>query len=361
MNIPRTIARYAVFGSLLAFPLMLVHAQETKPAETKKKSSEGNKSERPARTEHSAPPSGSGQQPAPAQQRHETSQPERVHPTPAPVQTPRRPASHEPPAQAPRTRETRPDNPLPNRVNTPPAPGAQPGRTFGNTAPNRGAEPRVAEPRGPAPMAARPAGPANRTFTTRGGDVIHRDAAGQVRQVRMTNGTVVYHPPNAPRRVEVVRPNGSVIVASAPGHGYVQRQMVVQNTTIIKRTYVYNGVPQAVIFRPRVFNGVTLAVYTPVRYYRPSFYVYAYNPWPQPIVYGWGWRSSPWYGYYGGYFTPYPVYASPSLWLTDYLIAATLESAYQERMAARRGRRERVQQCPTIGAVDSRGETGDCR
>ena len=41
----------------------------------------------------------------------------------------------------------------------------------------------------------------------------------------------------------------------------------------------------------------------------------------------------PWYGYYGGYFTPYPVYASPSLWLTDYLIAATLEAAYEERMA----------------------------
>src|ERR1017187_10693576 len=34
-------------------------------------------------------------------------------------------------------------------------------------------------------------------------------------------------------------------------------------------------------------------------------------------------------------FTPYPMYASPSLWLTDYMIAATLEAAYQERMAAR--------------------------
>ena len=150
----------------------------------------------------------------------------------------------------------------------------------------------------------------------------------------MTNGAVVYHPPNAPRRVEMVRPNGTVVVASAPGHGYVQRQVVIQNTTIIKRTYVYNGVPQAVIYRPRVYNGITLAVYTPVRYYRPTFYAYAFNPWPQPIVYGWGWAGRPWYGYYGGYFTPYPVYASPSLWLTDYLLAATLENAYQERMAA---------------------------
>jgi hypothetical protein len=81
--------------------------------------------------------------------------------------------------------------------------------------------------------------------TTRGGDVIRRDAGGQVRQVRMNNGTVVYHPPNAPRRVEVVRPGGRVVVASAPGRGYVQRPVVIHNTTIIKRTYIYNGVPQA--------------------------------------------------------------------------------------------------------------------
>jgi hypothetical protein len=80
---------------------------------------------------------------------------------------------------------------------------------------------------------------------------------------------------------------------------------------------------------------VTLFVYRPVRYYRPAFYRYAFNPWRRPVVYVWGWGRSPWYGYYGGYFSPYPSYASPSLWLTDYLIAATLESAYQERMAAK--------------------------
>ena len=72
-----------------------------------------------------------------------------------------------------------------------------------------------------------PAGMPSRTYTTRGGDVIHRDAGGQVRQVRMNNGTVVYHPPNGPRRVEVVRPGGRVVVAGAPGHGYVQRPIVV--------------------------------------------------------------------------------------------------------------------------------------
>jgi hypothetical protein len=331
MNLSRTIARYVVVGGLFAAPAMVVCAQENKPAETKKKSSEGNKSEHPARPEHTAP---AGQQAAPAPQRRENAQPDRPRPTQAPAQNPPSRPVTQPPVQAPQQRQARPDSPLPNRGNTPPATGAQPGRTFGNTAPNRGAEPRVAEPRGPAAMGTRPVGPPNRTVTTRSGDVIHRDSSGQVRQVRMSNGTVVYHPPNAPRRVEVVRPGGRLVVASAPGHGYVQRPIIVNNTTIIKRTYIYNGVPQARIYRPRVFNGVTLAIYTPVRFYRPAFYVYAYNPWPRPIVFAWGWGGSPWYGYYGGYFTPYPVYASPSLWLTDYLIAATLESAYQERMAA---------------------------
>ena len=333
MNISRKIARFAIFGGLLtASATTLIHAQETKPAETKKKGSEGNKSDRPARSERSAPPA--AQQNAPAPQRHESAQPEHVRPAPVPTQSHSpQPGSQQPPVQAPQPRQSRPDSLPPNR-NPQPSTSGQPGRTFGNNPPSRGTEPRVAEPRGPAPMGTRPVGPPNRTFTTRSGDVIHRDSSGQVRQVHMSNGTMVYHPPNAPRRVEVVRPGDRLVVASAPGHGYVQRPIIINNTTIIKRTYIYNGVPQARIYRPRIFNGVTLAIYTPVRYYRPAFYGYAYNPWPRPIVFAWGWGGSPWYGYYGGYFTPYSVYASPSLWLTDYLIAATLESAYQERMAA---------------------------
>ena len=50
--------------------------------------------------------------------------------------------------------------------------------------------------------------------------------------------------------------------------------------------------------------------------------------WPAPAYYGWGWGGSPWYGYYGGFFAPYPVYPSAAFWLTDYLIAANLQAAY---------------------------------
>jgi len=166
------------------------------------------------------------------------------------------------------------------------------------------------------------------------GDSIQRSPSGQVREVHLPGGTTVFHAPGGPRRVELARPDGRVVVASAPGHGYVQRPIVVGNTTIIKRTYIQNSVPMTRFYHPLTFNGVALFVYKPVWYYRAAFYQWAYNRWRLPVVYMWGWARSPWYGYYGGYFSPYPTYERPSLWLTDYVIAATLESAYQERLAA---------------------------
>jgi outer membrane biosynthesis protein TonB len=320
MKIFHKLASFAVFSAMLASSAVLMHAQDT----TKKKPAKappGKEQAAPAQP-HTAPPVQQHTPPPPVEQHTPPVTPPAQQPIPQ-----NQPRPGVPPT--PQTHQPQPNNLPPNRT-TQPAPGPQPGRGFGTNPPARGMEPA----RGQIPMAGRPMAPPVRTVTTPRGDVIHRDASGQVRQVHMSNGTVVYHPANAPRRIEVVRPGGRVVVAGAPGHGYVQRPIVVNNVTIVKRTYIYNGVPQAVIYRPRVFNGVTLAVYTPVRYYRPTFYAYAYNPWARPIAYSWGWGGSPWYGYYGGYFTPYPVYASPSLWLTDYMIAATLNAAYQERMAA---------------------------
>ena len=214
------------------------------------------------------------------------------------------------------------------------------GRTFGNHPPQTPRVPNSAARQtllNPAP--AHSGGtvterPATHIVTTPHGDSIHRSPSGQLREVHLSSGATVYHPPGGPRRVELAKPGGQVVMASAPGHGYVQRPIVVRNTTIIKRTYIQNGVPMARFYQPRMFNGVALFVYKPVRYYRPAFYRWAYNPWRLPVVYVWGWTRSPWYGYYGGYFSPYPMYERPSLWLTDYVIAATLESAYQERLAA---------------------------
>jgi hypothetical protein len=63
-------------------------------------------------------------------------------------------------------------------------------------------------------------------------------------------------------------------------------------------------------------------------YYRPLFYQWVFNPWPAPIYFAWGWNGAPWFGYYGAYFTPAPMYATSALWLTDYLLAQDLQLAY---------------------------------
>jgi hypothetical protein len=229
------------------------------------------------------------------------------------------PAAHEHSATPPRQEHL----PTPVREHASPTPehpaAHSQGRTFGNHPPQT---PRVPNSAG------------RQTIVTPLPALGGRTPGGQVREVHLSSGATVYHPPGGPRRVELARPGGQVVVARAPGHGYVQRPIMVRNTTLIKRTYMQNGVPVARFYRPRMFNSVPLFVYRPVRYYRPAFYRWAYNPWRLRVVYEWGWARAPWYGYYGGYFSPYPMYASPSEWLTDYLIAETLESAYQERMAA---------------------------
>ena len=51
-------------------------------------------------------------------------------------------------------------------------------------------------------------------------------------------------------------------------------------------------------------------------------------------AYSWGWEAQPWYPIYGVAFTPYPVYTSPDLWMTDYIIAQSMQTAYQAQTAA---------------------------
>jgi hypothetical protein len=169
---------------------------------------------------------------------------------------------------------------------------------------------------------------------TSNGGMVRRDFSGRVSEVRTPSGAVVTQRVDGIRRVQAVRPGNRVVVTTSAGrYGYVQRSVAFRNTSLVQRTYYGRGGIYARAYRPYSYRGFVFDVYAPSRYYRPAFYSWAYNPWPRPIVYSWGW-SSPWYGYYGGYFTPYPSYASPLYWLTDYMIATTLQDAYQERMDA---------------------------
>jgi len=173
------------------------------------------------------------------------------------------------------------------------------------------------------------------TIRTSNGGMVRNDQSGRVREVRTPAGAVITHRPDGVRRVEVARPGNQRIVTSAGGRGgYAQRPLMVRNQAFVQRTYYSHGQAYARVYRPYTFRGVVLNMYTPVRFYRPAFYSYAYSPWITPVSYSWGWAGNPWFGFYGGYFSPYRVYAGPAFWLTDYMFAMTLQEAYQERLDA---------------------------
>ena len=100
------------------------------------------------------------------------------------------------------------------------------------------------------------------------------------------------------------------------------------------RTYYIHGVAYSHFYQHYYYRGLAFEVYAPHYYYTPAFYGWAYAPWRVPVAWEWGWAGDPWYRYYAGWFRPYPVYASPALWLTDYLLAQTLEAAYELRIEA---------------------------
>jgi hypothetical protein len=162
---------------------------------------------------------------------------------------------------------------------------------------------------------------------------VHFAANGQPRVVQARGMTIV-HTPSGVRQVVVERPDHTMIVTNGARSGFVQRPFVVGNVSYVQRTYYVGGVSYVRMYRPYMFGGISLNVYMPGRYYAPGFYAWAYNPWAMPVAYNWGWAGSPWYGYYGGWFTPYPTYANATFWLTDYVIAMSLQQAYEDRMAA---------------------------
>lgn len=96
-----------------------------------------------------------------------------------------------------------------------------------------------------------------------------------------------------------------------------------------RRTYYVNGKAYERYYRGYRYRGVVLREYAPVRYYPVAYYGWVYHPWVTPVPFVWGWAGSAWYAYYGPYFVPYAVYPNASLWLTDYLIANTLQARYE--------------------------------
>src|SRR5262245_56396059 len=225
MDISRSIARSAILGAALATCTMLTHAQEGKQAGEGKGgprgSRGGQRSERregpPSRQNESTRreadrPQGRGEGDRPRehhendrpQGRKEVDRPQGEHKQDAGRAAPR-------PSDGPAHEER-------GRVERGPQPGGQPGRSFGKPSggevrPSGNRTPEhVESSRGPGQMNLRQGGPPSQPFTTRSGNLIRRDSHGQIRQVRTASGTSIYRPPSGPRRIEVVRPGGRVIV-----------------------------------------------------------------------------------------------------------------------------------------------------
>ena len=146
----------------------------------------------------------------------------------------------------------------------------------------------------------------------------------------------IHHGLDGNRRVVVDRPDHSRVFAERGGRGYVQHPYMFHGHEFAQRTYWDHGHAYARFYGRYPYHGVYLEVYAPVRFYPVGFYGWAWHPWVAPAPYAWGWSvaANPWYGYYGFYFAPYPVYAGPAFWLTDYMIALSLQAAYAAQAQA---------------------------
>src|SRR5271154_6394379 len=168
----------------------------------------------------------------------------------------------------------------------------------------------------------------SRSVQTRSGNNVGVDKRGNVRTIE-GHGMTVNRGFNGNRRVVTER-NGQRFVSNGRRGGYAERPYrTVGGRAYYQRTYVHGGRSYARVYGRYPYRGGYYYRYYPNYYYHPAYYGWAYNPWPAPVSDGWGWGGAPWYGYYGAYFQPYPVYPYASLWLADYLIAANLQAAYE--------------------------------
>jgi hypothetical protein len=148
-------------------------------------------------------------------------------------------------------------------------------------------------------------------------------------------GMDIHHGLNGNRRVSAERADHSRVVSERGGRGYYQqRPYGYRGHEYARRTYYDHGRAYDRYYSRYAYHGIYLNGYAPGVYFAPAFYGWAYNPWIAPVPYAWGFVGNPWYGFYGAYFTPFPVYPSASVWLADYLISQSLAANYAAQQAA---------------------------
>ena len=159
----------------------------------------------------------------------------------------------------------------------------------------------------------------------------HPNGGGVMGQTRFANGggVRVVSRSFAGGRVQVTRFGGSV-------SGSFEHTI---RPGLVSRTYVGGGrVLYAHVYQTHMWRqyGRTFAyeTFVPAVRFPEIYYAWALAAWSRPISYSWGWQVQPWYPVYGAQFTPYPEYTSPDLWMTDYLIAQNMQTAYQAQSTA---------------------------
>jgi len=173
------------------------------------------------------------------------------------------------------------------------------------------------------------------------GRTVTTNARGEVQKIEAPFGLAggrmtINRGPRGGREIVTTRPGGVRVVGYGAHRGFVERPLP-GRAGYVSRTYVVGGRSYARVYHEYHYRGFVYDHYVPAVYYGPAFYGWVSRPWA-PVPYFW--RSgitAPWFGFYAGYFTPYSVYASPDLWLTDYLLAEDLRLAYENQQAANAG------------------------
>jgi hypothetical protein len=169
---------------------------------------------------------------------------------------------------------------------------------------------------------------------TKNFNVEKRPGGGVATVYDTKRGIEVHHGLNGGRSVLVEHDDHSRVFAGRGGHGYVQRPYGFHGHEYARRSYYYRGHYYHAYYGRYRYHNVWINPYYPTYYYGLAYYGWVYNPWGASVPYAWGWGATGWYGYYGAYFTPYARYSSAAFWLTDYVIANTLQSAYQANAQA---------------------------
>jgi len=178
--------------------------------------------------------------------------------------------------------------------------------------------------------------PGGRTeFRDANGRTVRTNSRGQVTRMQVNRGgddRIRINRGTRGERMVESRRNGVRVVSYGPRNGFVERSV---RPGYVSRTYIRGGQPYVNVYRGYRYRGFPYYYYMPAVYYGPRFYGWVMTPWPAPVPYAWfafG-RPAHWFRFYAGYFAPYPVYASPDLWLTDYLVAENLRRAYASQQA----------------------------